>query len=58
MTPLYALLLTGTHILAVLAGAWAYAKWPRPLPRNGVSEPVHVDSEAQIVVRFRTAEGS
>lgn len=53
-----ALILTGTHILAVLAGAWAYAKWPRALTRNGVSEPVHVDSEAQIVVRFRTAEGS
>lgn len=50
-----ALLLTGTHILAVLAGAWAYAKWPRTLTRNGVLEPVHVDSEAQIVVRYRKA---
>ena len=58
MTPLYALLLTGTHILAVLAGACAYAKWPRTLPRNSVLEPVHVDSEAQIVVRYRTAEGA
>ncbi len=53
-----ALLLTGTHILAAIAGAWAYAKWPRPLTRDGVLEPVYVDSEAQIVVRFRTAEGS
>lgn len=51
-----ALLLTG--ILTVLAGAWAYAKWPRTLPRNSVLEPVYVDTEAQIVVRFRTAEGS
>lgn len=53
-----ALLLTGTHILAAIAGAWAYAKWLRSLPRNGVSEPVYVDSEAQIVVRFRTPEGA
>lgn len=50
-----ALLLTGTHILAAFGGAWAYAKWPRSLTRDGVPQPVHVDSEAQIVVRFRKA---
>lgn len=50
-----ALLLTGTHILAVLAGAWLHAKWQRTLPRNRVSEPVRVDREASVVVRFRKA---
>lgn len=53
-----ALLWSGSCLLSALLGAWIALALQRALPRNRVPEPVHVDSEAQIVVRYRTAEGA
>ena len=55
MTPLYVLLWLGSCLLSGVAGAYIHGALHRPLPRNAILEPIYVDSEAQIVVRYRKA---
>ena len=61
MTPLYALLLTGTHILAAFGGAGLLLAVQRALASYRIRqrEPLPVDRHAPVeVVRIRFAGGA